>query len=210
MREKLNDKQRKILDFITSELNSKGYPPAVREICKAVGLRSTSTVHSHLTKLESMGYIKRDPSKPRAIEILDEDNNNISPEYMAMPRETAYVPIVGRVTAGEPILAVENIEEMFPLPIDFVDSGSYFMLEIDGESMINAGIHDHDYVLVRQQEEAKNGEIVIALIDDSATCKTFYKEKNRVRLQPQNDFMDPIYPEYCQILGVVKGVYRKM
>jgi len=201
----LTKKQQCILDFIKAEVQLKGYPPSVREICDAVGLKSTSTVHGHLTRLEKKGYIRRDSTKPRAIELL-EDESNVVPIH----RATTYVPIVGKVTAGEPILAVENIEETFPLPSEFVDNGDYFMLQIDGESMIEAGILDRDYVLVKQQSDAYNGEIVVAMIEDHATVKTFYKESDRFRLQPENQTMNPIYSNQVDILGIVKGVYRKM
>ncbi len=205
MKDDLTKKQQVILDYIREEVQKKGYPPSVREICEGVGLKSTSTVHGHLNKLEEKGYIRRDPTKPRAIELLD-GGDNIVP----FKRNTAYVPIVGEVTAGQPILAVENIEETFPVPTEFVENGDYFMLQIKGESMIEAGILDRDYVLVKQQQDAINGEIVVALIEDSATCKTFYKEKNRIRLQPENSSMDPIYSDNVSILGIVKGVFRRL
>ncbi len=205
MKDDLTKKQQVILDYIREEVQKKGYPPSVREICEGVGLKSTSTVHGHLNKLEEKGYIRRDPTKPRAIELLDSGDN-----IVPFKRNTAYVPIVGEVTAGQPILAVENIEETFPVPTEFVENGEYFMLQIKGESMIEAGILDRDYVLVKQQQDAINGEIVVALIEDSATCKTFYKEKNRIRLQPENSSMDPIYSDNVSILGIVKGVFRRM
>jgi len=201
----LTKKQQIILDYIREEVQKKGYPPSVREICEGVGLKSTSTVHGHLNKIEEKGYIRRDPTKPRAIELLGGTNN-----VVPFQRNTAYVPIVGEVTAGQPILAVENIEESFPVPSEFVENGDYFMLQIKGESMIEAGILDRDYVLVKQQQQAQNGEIIVALIDDSATCKTFYKEDNRIRLQPQNSSMDPIYADNVSILGIVKGVFRRL
>ncbi len=201
----LTRKQQVILDFIREEVHKKGYPPSVREICDGVGLKSTSTVHGHLNKLEEKGFIRRDPTKPRAIELLDPTDNVIP-----FKPSTSYVPIVGNVTAGQPILAVENIEESFPLPTTLVENGNYFMLQIQGESMINAGIHDRDYVLVKQQQDADNGDIVVAMMDDSATVKTFYKESKRFRLQPENDSMDPIYTDDVSILGIVKGVFRLM
>ncbi|MCG8538362.1 MAG: transcriptional repressor LexA [Clostridia bacterium] len=201
----LTKQQSKILEFIRSEVNSKGYPPSVREICEAVGLKSTSTVHGHLTRLEKKGYIRRDSTKPRAIEVLD-SSSNIFPEK----KEIAHIPIIGKVTAGEPILAVENIEETFPVPFDFVESGTYFMLKIEGESMIEAGILDSDFVLVKQQPIATNGQIVVALIDDSATVKRFFIEDDCIRLQPENKSMEPILIEDAKILGVVKGVFRKI
>ena len=217
MSKNITTKQLNILKFIKSEVSKKGYPPSVREIGAAVGLKSTSTVHGHLSRLEAKGYIRRDPTKPRAIEILlpsdefaDTDiNTNISNIEQAQ-QSVAMVPIVGRVSAGQPILAVENIEDSFPLPASFVDDGEYFMLQITGDSMIEIGIHDHDYVLVKHQPDAKNGEVVIALLDDSATCKTFYKEDHRIRLQPENASLSPIYSQDVSVLGIVKGVYRKM
>lgn len=205
MYEDLSNKQIEILNFIREAVSKKGYPPAVREICEAVGLKSTSTVHGHLTKIEQKGYIKRDPTKPRAIEIIDTMNNGLN-----LDMSTSYVPVVGQVTAGEPILAVENLEENFPVPSEFMADGEYFMLRITGDSMIEAGILDRDYVLVKQQNEANNGDTVVALVEDSATVKTFYKEKNQVRLQPENPTMDPMYFDTVEILGLVKGVFRKM
>ncbi|MGF7057083.1 transcriptional repressor LexA [Brassicibacter mesophilus] len=206
MYEDLSSKQLKILEFIKTELQNKGYPPAVREICKAVNLKSTSTVHGHLERLEKKGYIRRDPTKPRAIEILDRDNSI----FAFSRKEIVDVPIVGRVTAGEPILAVQNIEDTFPLPIDFVENDSVFMLKVKGESMIGAGILDGDFVLVRQQNTAINGEIVVALLEEEATIKRFYKEKDYIRLQPENQFMEPIIAKDISILGKVTGVYRKI
>lgn len=203
----LSKQQMAIFDFIKTEVKKKGYPPSVREICNAVGLKSTSTVHGHMTKLEEKGYIKRDSTKPRAIELLVQDdeiqkNNEIN--------NTTFVPIVGSITAGQPILAVENIEERFPLPAEYVANGDYFMLKVSGDSMIEAGIFDKDFVIVRQQSDASNGDIVIAMIDDSATVKTFYKEKKHIRLQPENASLDPIIVDDVSILGIVKGVFRKM
>jgi len=204
MYDNLSDKQIEILDFIKKKLQTKGYPPSVREICDAVGLKSTSTVHGHLERLEKKGIIRRDATKPRAIEILDSFSNIFS------SREMVNIPIVGKVTAGQPILAVENVEETFPLPLDFVDgSSSSFMLTIQGDSMINAGILNNDYVIVRQQPTAKNGDIVVALIEDEATVKRFYKEKDYIRLQPENPTMDPILISDVKILGIVTGVLRK-
>jgi repressor LexA len=205
MYEDLSQKQLEILQFIKNEIQLKGYPPAVREICKAVNLKSTSTVHGHLSRLEKKGYIRRDPTKPRAIEILDKDNLDFIPK-----KEIIEVPIVGKVTAGQPILAVENIEDTFPLPIDFTENSTVFMLKVKGESMINAGIFDGDYVLVKQQNIAYNGDIVVALIEDEATIKRFYKEKDFIRLQPENEFMEPIYVNDLKILGKVIGVFRKI
>jgi len=213
----ITDKQLNILKYIQSEVQKKGYPPSVREIGAAVGLKSTSTVHGHLSRLEAKGYIRRDPTKPRAIEVLlpgeEFGDGDISTNVTSLDdhrQSISMVPIVGTVTAGQPILAVENIEDRFPLPADFVDDGEYFMLKISGDSMIEIGIMDHDLVLVRKQENAKNGEVVIALLDDSATCKTFYKEENRIRLQPENSTLSPIYSQDVSVLGIVKGVYRHM
>ena len=198
---KITSKQKEILEFMKNEILSKGYPPAVREICEAVSLKSTSSVHSHLETLEKNGYIRRDPAKPRAIEIVD-DNFNLT------RREIVNVPIVGTVTAGQPILAVENIESYFPIPMDYMPNQETFMLKVKGESMINAGIFDGDTILVQKQSHAKNGDFVVALIEDSVTVKTFYKEKDYYRLQPENDYMDPIIVPDCQILGKVFGVFR--
>lgn len=191
-----------ILEYIKSEILNRGFPPAVREICEAVNLKSTSSVHSHLETLEKNGYIRRDPTKPRAIEIID-DNFNL------VRREVVNVPILGRVAAGQPILAVENIENYFPIPAEFMPNAQTFMLTVQGESMINAGIFDGDQILVQQQSTAKNGDMVVALVDDSATVKTFYKEDGYYRLQPENDTMEPIlvYGE-LKILGKVIGIFR--
>jgi repressor LexA len=198
---KISEKQKEILEYIKSEILNKGYPPAVREICTAVHLKSTSSVHSHLETLEKNGYIRRDPTKPRAIEIMD-DNFNL------VRREVVNVPMVGSVAAGQPILAVENIDSYFPVPSEFMPNAETFMLRVKGESMINAGILDGDSILVQRQNTARNGEIVVALLDDSATVKTFYKENGHFRLQPENDTMDPIIVEDVQILGKVFGVFR--
>lgn len=206
----LNDKQyltarqQQIIDYIKENLHTKGYPPSVREIGHAVGLSSSSTVHNHLAKLEQLGLIRRDPTKPRALEILD-----------GMPwrrQQITPVPLVGKVTAGQPILAVENIEETYPMPTELVgNNDDIFMLTVRGESMINAGILDGDFVLVREQHSASNGEIVVALVDqEEATVKRFYKEKNCIRLQPENDSLEPIYVKDVFILGKVIGVYRKL
>ncbi|MFZ5966729.1 MAG: transcriptional repressor LexA [Bacillota bacterium] len=202
----ISEQQQKILEYIRQEVSTKGYPPSVREICEAVGLKSTSTVHGHLAKLEKNGYIRRDPTKPRAIELLDSNGDNIFSR-----KEIIEVPIVGKVTAGQPILAVENVEDTFPVPADFVKENSdYFMLKVRGESMINAGILDGDYVLIKQQNTATNGSIVVALLEDEATVKRFYKENQRIRLQPENISMEPIYATDVKILGLVKGVFRKI
>ena len=198
---KISDKQREILDYIKTEILNKGYPPTVRDICEAVKLKSTSSVHSHLETLEKNGYIRRDPTKPRAIEIVD-DNFNLT------RREVVNVPMIGRVAAGQPILAVENIESYFPIPAEFMPNAESFMLRVRGESMINAGIFDGDNILVEKCDTAHNGEMVVALVDDSATVKTFYKEEDHIRLQPENDFMDPIIVPDCKILGKVFGVFR--
>lgn len=198
---KISTKQREILEYMKSEILNKGYPPAVREICEAVGLKSTSSVHSHLETLEKNGYIRRDPTKPRAIEIVD-DNFNLT------RREVVNVPIVGKVAAGQPILAVENIDNYFPIPMEYMPNAETFMLEVKGESMINVGIYDGDRILVQKQSIARNGEIVVALVEDSATVKTFYKEDGYYRLQPENDQMDPIIVPEVEILGKVFGVFR--
>lgn len=198
---KITAKQKEILDYIKYEILNKGYPPAVREICEAVHLKSTSSVHAHLETLEKNGYIRRDPTKPRAIEIMDE-NFNLS------RREVVNVPMIGSVAAGQPILAVENIEAYFPIPAEMMPNQQSFMLKVKGESMINAGIFDGDQILVQQQDIAQNGEIVVALVEDSATVKTFYKENDKIRLQPENDSMEPIIVDDCKILGKVFGVFR--
>ena len=199
---KITPKQQEILDFIKQEIISRGYPPAVREICEAVSLKSTSSVHSHLETLEKNGYIRRDPTKPRAIEIVDD-------QFNLTRRETVNVPIIGTVAAGQPILAAENIENYFPIPSEYMPNRQSFMLRVKRTSMINIGINDGDLVLVQQQKDAENGDIVVALLDDSATVKTFYREKGHVRLQPENDSMDPIIVEdQLEILGKVFGVFR--
>ena len=198
---KISDKQKEILEYIKKEILNRGYPPAVREICEAVDLKSTSSVHSHLETLEKNGYIRRDPTKPRAIEIID-DSFNLT------RREIVNVPMIGRVAAGQPILAVENIDSYFPIPAEFMPNAETFMLLVKGESMINAGILDGDNILVQRQKDARNGDIVVALVDDSATVKTFYRENGHVRLQPENDSMDPIIVPDCEILGKVFGVFR--
>ncbi len=198
---KITAKQREILEYIKNEILNKGYPPAVREICEAVQLKSTSSVHAHLESLEKNGYIRRDPTKPRAIEIMDENFN-------LTRREVVNVPVIGNVAAGQPILAVENIESYFPIPAEMIPNEETFMLKVKGESMINAGIFDGDKVLVQKQHTAENGEMVVALIDDSATVKTFYKEDGHIRLQPENDALEPIILPDCTILGKVFGVFR--
>lgn len=198
---KITAKQKEILDYLKAQILNKGYPPAVREICEAVKLKSTSSVHSHLETLEKNGYIRRDPSKPRAIEIIDD-------EFNVSRRELVNVPIVGTITAGQPILAVENIDGYFPIPSEYMPNEDTFMLRVKGQSMINVGIYDGDKILVQRQTTAENGEIVVALIDDSVTVKTFYKEKGYFRLQPENDTMDPIIVEDLNILGKVIGLFR--
>lgn len=198
---KISAKQREILEYIKQEILNRGYPPAVREICEAVQLKSTSSVHSHLETLEKNGYIRRDPTKPRAIEIID-DNFNLT------RREVVNVPMVGKVAAGQPLLAVEKISNYFPIPAEFMPNEETFMLQVKGESMINAGIFDGDNILVQKQSTARNGDMVVALVEDSATVKTFYKEDGHYRLQPENDSMDPIIVPECQVLGKVFGVFR--
>jgi len=204
---KLSKRQQDILSFIKDEVKKKGYPPSVREIGEAVGLASSSTVHGHLARLESKGLIRRDPTKPRAIEILDLESDTPTPKYSIVN-----VPVVGRVTAGQPITAIENVEEYFPLPDTLVPSEEQvFMLEVMGDSMIEAGILDGDYVIVKQQQTANNGEIVVAMTEeDEATVKRFFKEKDFIRLQPENPTMDPIILRNVSILGKVIGVYRHM
>ena len=194
------EKQSEIYEFLKVFTENKGYPPSVREICEAVNLRSTSTVHGHLKKLESKGLIKRDPTKPRALEIVGINSNR---------KEMLNVPIVGKITAGEPILATENIEDTFPIPIDYIKhNNEVFMLKVTGNSMINAGINDGDYAIIEKCQTAINGEIVVALIENEATIKTFYKEKNHIRLQPENNALDPIIVDDCLILGKLVGLFR--
>ena len=200
-RGKITDKQREILEYIKETILGKGYPPAVREICEAVHLKSTSSVHSHLETLEKNGYIRRDPTKPRTIEILDDD-------FALTRREMVQVPIIGTVAAGAPILADENIEDYMPIPVEMLPNKEVFMLKVKGDSMIEAGIFNGDRVIVAKESTATNGEIVVALVDDSATVKTFYKEDGHIRLQPENDDMDPIIVDDCQILGKVFVVFR--
>lgn len=208
MAKQITQKQQQILDCINCAIMDKGYPPSVREICLAVGLKSTSTVHGYLQALEKKGLILRDPSKPRAVKVMEEKNKK-KPEYKTF-REMIEVPIIGKVTAGQPILALENIEDTMPLPIDFVQNGDAFILKVQGDSMIEAGILDRDFVVVRQQATAINGDIVVALLEDEATVKRFYKEKNCIRLQPENPFMEPIFTSNVSILGKVVGVFRKI
>jgi len=212
MQKKLTEKQQKILDFVNSEVEEKGYPPSVREICSAVGFKSTSTVHGYLEKLEKNGMILKDPTKPRALKVVGKKTIGYKRDDSYFPRrELVDIPIVGRVTAGQPILAVENIEDTFPLPVDFVQNSDAFMLKVQGDSMIEAGILDRDFILVKQQKTAINGDIIVALIGDEATVKTFYKEKDYIRLQPENKYLEPIIvKEDFSILGKVIGVFRKM
>lgn len=198
---KITAKQQQILDYIKEEILRKGYPPTVREICEKVGLRSTSSVHSHLATLEENGYIRRDPTKPRAIEIIDD-------EFGLTRREMTNIPVIGRVAAGEPLLAVENIEDYFALPTECLPSGEVFILKVHGESMINIGMLDNDYIIVEKKNTASNGDVVVALIEDSVTVKRFYKEEGYIRLQPENDDMDPIIVPDCQIVGTVHSLYR--
>ena len=198
---KISKKQEEILEYIKAQILERGFPPAVREICEAVHLKSTSSVHSHLETLEKNGYIRRDPTKPRAIEIID-DTFNLT------RRELVNVPIIGRVAAGEPILAQENIENYFPIPAEMMPNKQTFLLVIKGESMVNIGIFDGDYVLVQEEHTAQNGDVVVALVDDGATVKTFYKEEGVIRLQPENDYMDAIIVKDVVILGKVIGVFR--
>ncbi|MBU9722650.1 MULTISPECIES: transcriptional repressor LexA [Bacillaceae] len=204
---KLSKRQQDILDFIKQEVKKRGYPPSVREIGVAVGLASSSTVHGHLSRLEKKGYIRRDPTKPRAIEIIDTEK-----EEMKFPESpSVYVPIIGKVTAGEPITAIENIDEYIPLPATFAHDENSFVLEISGDSMIEAGIFDGDYVVVRQQQSATNGDIVVAMTEeDEATVKRFFKEKDYIRLQPENSSLEPIILKNVHILGKVIGVFRSI
>ena len=219
--EPLNDREKQILTYMKTEIKKKGYPPTVRELCSSLGIKSTSTVHKDVAGLEQKGYIRKDPSKPRAIEILDfESNGSLSvrnthyEEAVDYERERADVidiPVVGQIAAGMPILAEENIGDSFPVPARYLKNGSYFMLTVKGDSMIEAGIFNGDYILIKQQNTADNGDIVAAMIDgfeSEATVKTFYKEKDHIRLQPQNSAMSPIIVNDVKILGLVKGVFR--
>ena len=200
---KITDKQREILEYIKEMILKKGYPPAVREICEAVHLKSTSSVHSHLETLERNGYIRRDPTKPRTIEILDDD-------FALTRRELVNVPVIGTVAAGVPILAEQNIEDYLPIPAEILPNKEVFMLKVKGNSMIEAGIYNGDKVIVAKQPNAENGDKVVALVDDSATVKTFYKENGHFRLQPENSSMDPIILDQVEILGKVIGLFRMM
>ena len=200
---KITDKQKEILEYIKEMILKKGYPPAVREICEAVHLKSTSSVHSHLESLEKNGYIRRDPTKPRTIEILDDD-------FALTRREVVNVPVIGTVAAGTPILADKNIEDYLPIPAEMLPNKEVFMLKVKGNSMIEAGIYSGDKVIVAKQPDAENGDKVVALVDDSATVKTFYKENGHFRLQPENSTMDPIILDHVEILGKVIGLFRMM
>lgn len=196
----IKDKQKEIYDYLKLHSETKGYPPSVREICDAVGLKSTSTVHGHLKRLEKKGLLKRDPTKPRALEIMDQTGHR---------KEMLNIPIIGKVTAGVPILATENVEDLFPLPINYIKHDrEVFMLRVSGDSMINAGIHNGDLAIIEKRTTAFNGDVVVALIENEATIKTFYLEKDHVRLQPENDTMEPICVEECTILGKLIGLFR--
>ena len=198
---KISAKQQEILEYIKEEILKKGYPPTIRDICEAVHLSSTSSVHSHLATLEKNGYIRRDPTKPRAIEIIDDS-------FQLVRHEMTSIPVVGSVAAGSPILAQQNIDSYFPLPVEYTPNAQSFILKVKGDSMINAGIFDGDMIFVEQCNTARNGDIVVALVDDSATVKTFYKENGHIRLQPENDDMEPFIFDHVDILGKVFGVFR--
>lgn len=212
----LNKRERAILKYIQKEISVKGYAPSVREICKAVNLSSTATVQGYLNKLEEKGFIKKENQKGRTLRLLKNSKGEEMSAGMDQSKdfyndkEMVNVPVIGKITAGQPILAVENITDTFPIPIDFVGNSESFMLTVRGESMIEAGILDGDYILVKKVNTAENGEIVVALIEDEATVKTFYKEEGHIRLQPENHTMDPIIVSDCAILGKVCGVFRKM
>lgn len=213
---KISKRQQQAYDYICDFTSQHGFPPSVREIGQAIGLSSPSTVHTHLKKLEDIGYIRRDPNKPRTIEILGPNADKFSRQapivniVQDVDKNTITLPLVGRVAAGMPILAEQNVEEVMTLPTNIISDASSFVLRVRGESMINAGIFDGDYIVVKEQHDAHNGEIIVALIDDSATVKTFYREKDRIRLQPENDSMDPIYVTNPTILGKVTGLFRSM
>lgn len=200
---RITPKQQEILDFLKKEILTKGYPPAVREICEAVSLKSTSSVHSHLETLEKNGYIRRDPTKPRAIEIIDESFN-----YLRTETEITNIPVMGTVAAGEPLLAVEEVSEYFPFSVNFLPNAETFMLKVKGDSMVNMGIYEGDYLVVEKKNTAKNGEVIVALVEDSATVKRFYKEDGHYRLQPENDYMEPIIVNEVEILGKVISLVR--
>lgn len=200
---KITAKQQEILEYIKQQILERGFPPSVRDICEAVRLKSTSSVHSHLETLEKNGYIRRDPTKPRAIEILDDS-------FQMLRTEMTSIPVVGHVAAGQPILAQENIESYFPIPVDMVPNSETFALKVKGDSMINAGVLNGDIIFVEKCASAANGEMVVALVEDSATVKTFYKENGHYRLQPENDMMEPIIVEQVEILGKVFAVFRNL
>lgn len=210
----LNKREKAIIKYIEKQIITNSYPPSVREIGKAVGLKSTATVHGYLAKLEEKGYLKKESQKGRTLKLLkggtEENKNQTQMKEFYSGREMVEVPVIGKITAGAPILAVENVTDTFPIPLDFVGNCESFMLTVRGESMIEAGILDGDYILVKKQNTANNGEIIVALIEDEATVKTFYKEKDHIRLQPENSTMDPIIVPDCKILGKVGGVFRKM
>ena len=210
----INKRENAILKFIEKQITTNGYPPSVREIGKAVGLKSTATVHGYLAKLQEKGYIKKEEQKGRTLKLLKggagQDKTSKESKNFYSGREMVEVPVIGKITAGEPILAVENVTDTFPIPLDFVGNSESFMLTVRGESMIEAGILDGDFILVKKQNAANNGEIVVALIEDEATVKTFYKEKDHIRLQPENSTMNPIIVPTCEILGKVAGVFRKI
>lgn len=209
--DKLKDRQQQILKYMKDEIRAKGYPPTVREICSALGIKSTSTVHKDIETLVKQGYIIKDPSKPRALMVVDNDEGSAPPSYAAEVSETVEIPVIGRIAAGTPILAEENVEDHFPVPARFLHGKTNFMLNVRGESMIEAGIMDGDYILVEQQNTANNGDMVVAMIDgfeSEATVKTFYKENGHIRLQPENSSMSPIIVNDVTILGKVRGVFR--
>jgi len=217
--EPLKDRERKILTYMKEEIRKKGYPPTVREMCTALGIKSTSTTHKDLENLETKGYIKKDPAKPRALMIIDPDTGKSFGEADAAEQvhdhmdraDVVDIPVIGRIAAGTPILAEQNIDETIPVPARFLPKGTSFMLTVKGESMVEAGIMDGDYILVHQQNTANNGEIVVAMVDgfeSEATVKTFYKENGHIRLQPENQYMSPIIVSDVKILGLVKGVFR--
>ncbi len=205
MSDQLSNSQKRVLEFLKKEINDKGYPPSVREICQGVQLKSTSTVHAHLSALEKKGYIKKGNNKNRAIEVVDVDNL----KYDVPKKEIVNIPLVGHIAAGQPVLASENVEELFPVPVEWVGNNDSFVLKVKGDSMIEAGIYDGDYVVIISTNVARNGEIVAALIDDEATLKRFYKEKDIIRLQPENQYMEPIYTKNANIIGILKCVIRK-
>lgn len=216
-RSRITAKQQEILNFMKSQIMAKGYPPSVREICEAVNLKSTSSVHAHLETLEKNGFIRRDPAKPRAIEIMDDEfyHNMREPQNLSddnsineSMREMVNVPMVGTVAAGQPLLAVENVTDYFPIPVDLLPNAETFMLRVKGDSMINMGIYEGDQLIIERKNTAKDGEVIVALVDDSATVKRFYKENGHYRLQPENDYMEPIIVDHCEILGKVIGLIR--